>query len=124
MGVMPALLDDPYFYPCLFPCVPVPNPMPPPAALPLPEAAILLVLLAAPGTTQASSAVSAVALTALQRQLGAAVRVLRIDASSHPSVVSSFRATELPCFVLLHHGLELWRGCGLPDVGSILPLLS
>jgi hypothetical protein len=86
------------------------------------DAAVLLVLLAGPGTARSAPAVSSTALAGLQQQLGATVRVLRIDASSHPSVVSSFHATDLPCFVLVHHGVELWRGCGLPDAPAIVLL--
>ena len=86
------------------------------------EAAVLLVLLATPDA--ARPGVSGAALAALQQQLGAAVRVLRLDASSHPAVVSSFHATELPCFVLVHHGNELWRQCGLPDAATVLQRLG
>ena len=84
---------------------------------------VLLVLLAALGVAPFIPVISAVALTRLQQQLGAAVRVLRIDAASHPTVVSSFHATELPCFVLVHRGVELWRACGLPDAATIVPQL-
>lgn len=96
----------------------------PTSALP-PDAAVLLVLLPAPapGAGRPGSLVSGAALAALQQQLGAAVRVLRIDASTHPSVVSSFHATDLPCFVLVRHGIELWRECGLPDAATLAPLL-
>lgn len=97
----------------------LPFPLPSAAA----EAAVLLVLLAAPGTGHAGPAVSAAALEVLQQQLGTAVRVLRIDASSHPSVVSSFHAAALPCLVLVQHGIELWRACGPPDAATIAPLL-
>ena len=88
------------------------------------EAAVLLVLLAAPGTARPGPAVSTAALAALQQGLGAAVRMLRIDAAHHPAVVSSFHAAELPCFVLVHRGIELWRQCGLPDAATVLLLLS
>ena len=88
----------------------------PTSALPA-EAAVLLVLLAPPGAAPSSPTVSAAALA--MQQLGTSVRVLRIDASSHPSVVSSFHAAELPCCVLVHHGLEL---C-LPDAAIIVALL-
>ena len=84
------------------------------------EAAVLLVLLAAPGAVGPDPVVSAAALAALQQQLGAAVRVLRLDTANHPAVVSSFDAAELPCFVLVHHGIELWRQCGLPDAATVL----
>lgn len=89
------------------------------------EAAVLLVLLPAPVSRagQASETVSPAALDALQLQLGAAVRVLRINESSHPTVVSSFHADDLPCFVLVHHGIELWRQCGLASGELSAPLL-
>ena len=35
----------------------------------------------------------------------------------------SFHATDLFCFVLVHHGAELWREWGLPDAATIVPLL-
>ena len=96
----------------------------PPTFLRAAEAVVLLVLLAAPGPAQPDPAVSAAALAALQQQLGAVVRVLRNDAHSHPAVVSSFHAAELPCFVLVHHGIELWRQGGLPDAATVLRLLG
>jgi hypothetical protein len=99
--------------------------LPLPAPVPPADAAVLLVLLPAPGARagQAGEAVSPAALDALQQHLGAAVRVLRINESSHPSVVSSFHAAELPCFVLVHRGVELWRQCGPADALLIAPLL-
>ena len=100
----------------------MPHLTPPPSLLPA-EAAVLLVLLAAPDAARPLPLVSGAALAALQQQLGVAVRVLRIDASSHPAVVSSFHAAELPCFVLVHHGIELWRQGGLPDAATIAALL-
>ena len=98
---------------------------PPALPTPLPDAAVLLVLLPAPVSRvgRASEMVSPAALDALQLQLGAAVRVLRISESSHPSVVSSFHVADLPCFLLVHHGIELWRQCGLPNTATIGPLL-
>lgn len=96
--------------------------MPLPPLLPA-EAAVLLVLLAAPDAARPVPLVPAGALVALQQQLGAAVRVLRIDALSHPAVVSSFHAAELPCFVLVHRGIELWRQCGSMGGGLSAPLL-
>ncbi|HEX8506944.1 MAG TPA: thioredoxin [Hymenobacter sp.] len=96
-----------------------------PACSPPAEAAVLLVLLPAPvfRAGQARAAVSPAVLDALQLQLGAAVRVLRINEASHPTVVSSFRAADLPCFVLVHQGVELWRQCGLAGNGLSAPLL-
>lgn len=86
-----------------------------PVSPPLPvEAAVLLVMLPAAGPVQQRAGTLA-ALTALQQQLGPAIRVLTVDESSHPSVVQSFHATDLPAIVLMRHGAELWRRQGLPE---------
>ncbi|PJJ59889.1 thioredoxin [Hymenobacter chitinivorans] len=84
-----------------------------------PEAAVLLVLLPAVGAVRPAPA----ALQALQRQLGSAVRVLRVEEARHPAVVRSFAATELPALVLVQQGVELWRHQGLPTDEALAPLL-
>ncbi len=86
------------------------------------DAAMLLVLLPAVGTPQGRAATLA-GLAALQRELGAAIRVLTVDELSHLSVVRSFYATDLPCFVLVQQGVELLRQGGLPEGEGIVPLL-
>ncbi|MET4075925.1 thioredoxin [Hymenobacter sp. UYCo722] len=87
------------------------RPVPSPAA----EAAVLLVLLPAVGTAPQVRAGTRAMLAALQRELGPSIRVLTVDETSHPSVVRSFDATDLPAFVLMRHGAELWRQQGLPE---------
>ena len=100
-------------------------PAPVPAAIPPANAATLLVLLPdrfSDAPHRAPTATFA-GLPALQRQLGAAVRVLVVTETTHPAVVRSFRATELPSFVLMRQGVELWRQRGLPEgeaVGALL----
>ena len=95
-----------------------------PAVPPLPAAAaMLLVLLPPVGTAPQVRAATLAALAALQQELGAAVRVLTVDEVSHPSVVRSFHATDLPCFVLVQQGVELLRQGGLPEGEHIVPLL-
>ena len=79
------------------------------------EAATLLVLLPPVGTAPQVRAATLAALAALQQELGAAIRVLTVDELSHPVVVRSFHATDLPCFVLMQQGVELWRQGGLPE---------
>jgi hypothetical protein len=79
------------------------------------EAAVLLVLLPAVGLAPLLRAGTLAALATLQQELGPAIRVLTVDEASHPSVVLSFHATELPAFVLMRHGAELWRQQGLPE---------
>lgn len=95
-----------------------------PALPPLPaEAAMLLVLLPAAGAGASGQAVIPGALEQLQRQLGPAIRVLTVDGGTHPSVVHSFHATELPCYVLMQQGVELLRECGLPEGEALVALL-
>ncbi|WP_210517902.1 thioredoxin [Hymenobacter terricola] len=103
---------------------PVPAAFQPAATTPAAEAAVLLVLLprALPGTRPGRPATLA-ALGVLQQQLGAAIRVLTIDEASHPSVVSSFEPTELPAWVLMQRGIELWRQQGLPEGETTVALL-
>lgn len=86
-----------------------------------PEPAVLLVLL--PMATEAAGTVSLPSLALIQQQLGTAVRVLKIDEATHPTVVRSFQATELPAFVLVRQGVELWRQQGLPEGETIASLL-
>ena len=91
---------------------------------PLPAgAATLLVLLPPVGTAPQVRAATLAALAALQRELGAAIRVLTVDEMSHPVVVRSFHATDLPCFVLMQQGVELLRQGGLPEGEAVVPLL-
>jgi thioredoxin-like negative regulator of GroEL len=83
-----------------------------------PDAAVLLVLL----PLGEGAAVTAT-LAALQQQLGATVRVLAINAATHPAVVRSFGPPALPACVLVRQGVELWRQPGLPDADAVAGLL-
>lgn len=87
------------------------------------EAATLLVLLPPVGTAPQVRAATLTGLAALQRELGVAIRVLTVDEKSHPVVVRSFHATDLPCFVLMQQGVELLRQYGLPEGEAMVPLL-
>ena len=60
---------------------------------------------------------------AIQTQLGSLIRVLRVDEISHPDVVKSFAITQLPAFVLLRRGVELWRQQGLTDEAALVGLI-
>lgn len=96
-----------------------------PPSLPNDEAPVLLVLLPTVPAAFAAQAwtVTTAMLNLLQTQLGAAIRVIRIDAASHPAVVRSFHGHDLPAFVLLKHGIEVWRQQGLPKGESIVAAL-
>jgi hypothetical protein len=87
-----------------------------------PEPAVLLVLLPE-GTDAGSREPGPGSLTELQRQLGPAIRVLRVDEGSHPAVVRSFQPDELPALVLVQQGVELWRQPGLPEGDVTVALL-
>ena len=90
---------------------------------PLP--AVLLVLLpeAVSDVAREGRAAVLAGLSRLQRQLGAAIQVLRVDEATYPAVVHSFDVGGLPAFVLTWHGTELWRAQGLPDGEDIADLL-
>ena len=99
--------------------MPVPTPAPP---APPPETAVLLVLL--PPADAGTPRIVAL-LADLQRQLGTAIKVLRLDEATYPAAVHSFDGRGLPAFVLMHHGVELWHQLGLPDgPGVAAQLLS
>lgn len=59
----------------------------------------------------------------LQQRLSPGIRVLKIDEATHPAVVHSFHAQQLPAFVLVRQGVELWRQQGLPDEEDTAALL-
>ena len=104
-----------------FPVVPMPVfPIFPP--LPNDEAPVLLVLLPTVAAHSAAQAwlVTTAMLNLLQTRVGEVIRVIRIDAASHPAVVRSFDGKGLPAFVLLKHGIEVWRQQGLPEGESIV----
>jgi hypothetical protein len=87
------------------------------------SAAVLLVLLPPVGTAQPVRAATLAALLALQQQLGSAIRVLTVDEGTYPLVVRSFAPADLPAFVLVQRGVELWRQPGLPEGETIVAQL-
>jgi len=89
------------------------------------EAAVLLVLLpVADGESQPSASVQTL-VSYLQERISPTIRVLKINAATHPAVVQSFQAQQLPAFVLVRQGVELWRQQGLAEgEATALLLLS
>lgn len=87
-----------------------------------PEAAVLLVLLP-PAPLGAVQVATCAALHTLQQQLGAAIRVLRVDEDAHPAVVRSFDGQGLPAWVLMRHGVELWQQPGMPGSAATVALI-
>jgi hypothetical protein len=90
----------------------------PPAELLAPS--VLLVLLP---PARAGQLPTTAQLDDLQRQLGPAVRVLRIDEATHPAVVRSFAVAQLPACVLVRGGIELWRQSGWPEDDAFVAAL-
>ncbi|AWM31860.1 ammonia monooxygenase [Hymenobacter nivis] len=94
----------------------------PSVAGPPPEAAVLLVLLPL-APSGAGQVATCAALHTLQQQLGAAIRVLCVDEAAHPDVVRSFDGQGLPAWVLMRHGVELWRQPGMPSSAATVALI-
>lgn len=88
---------------------------PPPTSNPAADAAVLLVLLPTVGTAPPVRAATLAALQVLQQQLGSTIRVLSVADDNHPAVVRSFQPADLPAFVLIRQGVELWYQQGLPE---------
>ncbi|SNC67808.1 hypothetical protein SAMN06265337_2079 [Hymenobacter gelipurpurascens] len=88
----------------------------------LPVTAVLLVMLPplAGDMGAQSPAYSPADLAALQRRLGPAVRVLKVDEANYSAVVRSFTPTQLPTCVLVHQGVELWRQQGLFQADEVV----
>ena len=110
-----AVHHRPMFIPAIFPLLPA-------------HPAMLLVLL--PTVGSGVRQVSPLARTAtnhllhgLQLRLGSAIRVLKVDQSTHPAVVHAFEGQGVPAFVLLRDGAELWRQQGLPEGEMMAELL-
>jgi thioredoxin-like negative regulator of GroEL len=104
----------------MFPSAPIP-------LLPA-HAPMLLVLLPTVGMgakqeTASSRMATDLKLKDLQGELGAAIRVLKVDEATHPGVVQAFDGRGLPSFVLLRDGEELWHQQGLPEGKPMAALL-
>ena len=99
----------------------IPAPMPSSAVAA--EPAVLLILLPPAGTAKPVRAATLAAIQALQQRLGSVIRVLSVDQENHPTVVHSFQPVDLPAFVLMRQGEELWSQRGLPEDEFIVPQL-
>lgn len=79
------------------------------------KTAVLLVFLPSATTTGNINPRSSLTrlVEPIQQQLGESVRILKIDAITHPDVVQSFDIHQFPAFVLVRQGIELWRQEGI-----------
>lgn len=59
----------------------------------------------------------------IQTQLGSLVRVLCIDETDHPDVLQRFAITQLPAFLRVRRGIELWRQQGPADETMLVELI-
>lgn len=98
-------------------------PVPTPSSAVAAETAVLLILLPPAGTAKPVRAATLAAIQVLQQRLGSVIRVLLVDEDDHPTVVRSFQPADLPAFVLVRQGVELWSQRGLPEDEFIVPQL-
>ena len=56
--------------------------------------------------------------------LGDRIRITRVDQVIHPEVVRSFGVHQLPSFILLKQGIEIWRHNGLMESRELIRTLS
>ena len=96
---------------------------PHPIVLTARSAVLLVFFMPSERTNRAQRAVLTTLADSIQKQLGSVVRVLRIDETDHPDVVQSFAITQLPAFVLIRSGIELWRQQGLSDEATLVGLI-
>jgi hypothetical protein len=92
-------------------------------ALPPPELLAPAVLLVLVPAGRAGQLPTPAQLDDLQRRLGPAVRVLRIEEATHAAVVRSFAVAQLPACVLVREGIELWRQPGWPESEALVASL-
>ncbi|GAB3914593.1 hypothetical protein GCM10028803_60280 [Larkinella knui] len=57
-------------------------------------------------------------------ELGDLIRITRVDQAVHPEVVRSFGVHQVPSFILLKQGIEIWRQNGPLDSRELIRLLS
>ena len=91
-----------------------------PISLTARSAVLLVFFMPSERTNTAQRAALTTLAHSVQRQLGGLVRVQRIDEADHPDVVQSFAITQLPAFVLIRRGVELWRQQGLSDEATLV----
>lgn len=94
-----------------------------PVLLSAQSAVLLIFFMPSEIANGAQRTVLAALADSVQAQLGPLVRVLHIDEAEHPDVVQSFAITQLPAFVLVRHGIELWRQQGMADETTLVELI-
>ncbi|GAB4020197.1 thioredoxin family protein [Spirosoma koreense] len=77
------------------------------------EAVLPVLLVFMPNDAQQHLFISEVA-ELMTGKLKGKVQLLKIEEVIHPGVARSFDIHQLPAFVLVNHGNELWRQEGLP----------
>jgi thioredoxin-like negative regulator of GroEL len=87
------------------------------------SAVLLIFFMPSEVTNRPERSVLTALADSVQAKLGSLVRVLRIDETDHPDVVQSFAITQLPAFVLVRKGIELWRQQGLSDETTLVEVI-
>jgi thioredoxin 1 len=63
-------------------------------------------------------------LAEVARELGAKLKVIKIDVDRNPMIASRFRIQGVPTLVLFRRGQVLWRQSGLVDSGTLRNMLK
>ena len=63
-------------------------------------------------------------LERVRAELGDRIRITRVDQTVHPEVIRSFGVHQLPSFILLKQGIEIWRHNGPMNSPELIRLLS
>lgn len=87
------------------------------------SAVLLIFFMPAERANRAQRYLLASLADSLQAHFMGRLRVLRIDEANHPDIVQSFAVSQLPAFVLLRRGVELWRQEGMSDEATLIGLI-
>ncbi|MGA0557855.1 thioredoxin [Larkinella sp. VNQ87] len=63
-------------------------------------------------------------LAQVNSELGDFIRITRVEQGVHPEVVRSFGVQQLPSFILLRQGTEIWRHNGLLEAHDLIRHLT
>jgi rhodanese-related sulfurtransferase len=63
-------------------------------------------------------------LQSLQRDMAGKYKLVKIDAGIHTDLMKQLKASEIPTFILYHHGREIWRKTGIVEVDELKKVIS
>jgi thioredoxin 1 len=63
-------------------------------------------------------------LTELKKDLGDAVRVIRIDIDKNPQVATAFQVQSVPTIIIFKEGKPLWRQSGVQSKHALIQAIK